>query len=203
MSCFLLSGFEPFSTFTINPTVQIVKELDGEVLSDGTVIQSVLLPVVHQQSAQQLLDLIAKHEPIAVLSFGQATRASISLERVAINIDDFSLEDNSGNQLIDTVIVPDGPTAYWSTLPIKRMQKRLQQEGIPAAISNTAGTFVCNHIFYHLQHALFGRDIPSGFVHVPLLPEQALSGREPSLAKVELLKAVRLMVDEVMLWINE
>ena len=203
MSCILLSGFEPFSTFTVNPTLQIARELDGEVLSDGTILRGCTLPVVHQQSVEVLLDVVEKYDPIAVIALGQANRASISIERVAINIDDFSIEDNAGNRLIDTPVVPNAPTAYWSTLPIKRLQQRLHKEGIPASISNTAGTFVCNHLFFHLQHALVGQNRPSGFVHVPLLPEQSLVGRSPSLAKNVMLRAVRLMAEEVAVWRKE
>ena len=98
MSCILLSGFEPFSTFAVNPTMQLAEELDGEVLNDGTVIRGCVLPVVRQRSSQMLLELVARYKPIAVMAFGQAARASISIERVAINIDDFSMEDNAGNR---------------------------------------------------------------------------------------------------------
>lgn len=102
-------------------------------------------------------------------------RPDITIERVAINIDDARIADNEGNQPVDVPVVEEGPAAYWSTLPMKAIVKRLQAEGIPASVSQTAGTFVCNHLFYGLMHELENRDkkIKGGFVHIPFLPEQA------------------------------
>jgi len=124
---------------------------------------------------------VAQHQPDVVLALGLAQgREGISIERVAINVDDARIPDNAGQQPIDTPVVPGGPAAYFSTLPIKRLAQGLQQAGHPVHISQTAGTFVCNHVFYALQHHLHGQGVMSGFVHLPALPEQAARAGRPT-----------------------
>lgn len=121
-------------------------------------------------------------------------RDSISMERVAINVNDARIPDNLGEQPVDTPVVIDGPVAYFSTLPIKAMVKALREAGVPAAVSQTAGTFVCNQVFYLLQHALAGTDVRSGFIHVPNLPEQVVGTGLASMPLVTTLEGLRLAV---------
>ena len=140
--------------------------------------------------------LLRAHQPSLVICVGQAGgRAEITPERVAINIDDARIADNAGSQPIDSPVVRSGPAAYWSRLPIKAIVAELHARKIPAAVSQTAGTFVCNHVFYGLMHALRRRPgVRGGFVHVPFLPEQAKRG-EPSLALETMVEAIAVTVE--------
>jgi pyroglutamyl-peptidase len=190
----LLTGFEPFGGDSINPSWLVARHLAG-VQWAGAQVQAVQLPCVFGLSAQVLMQALAHHQPDVVLALGLAQgREGISIERVAINVDDARIPDNAGQQPIDTPVVPGGPAAYFSTLPIKRWVQGLQQAGHAAHISQTAGTFVCNHVFYALQHHLHGQRAMSGFVHLPALPEQAArAGRPtpPSMALAAQVAAVR------------
>jgi pyroglutamyl-peptidase len=133
-----------------------------------------VLPVVYGEAAERLLALVAEHNPDVVICFGLAEgRTAITPERFAVNMDDASIADNSGHLRIDQPIHPDGPLAFETTLPIKQLVAAIRSEGIPATVSLTAGTFVCNHIFYELQRALADTSIQSGFVHVPLMTEMS------------------------------
>jgi pyroglutamyl-peptidase len=174
MKTVLVTGFEPFGGETANPSAEIARALDGRVIARRRVIGRTL-PCVFGASRRELLRLIREHDPEVVMAVGQAGgRAEITPERVAINVDDARIPDNDGTQLIDVPILRGGPTAYWSSLPIKAMVAALRAEGIPAAVSQTAGTFVCNHVFYGLMHALRRRPrTRGGFVHVPYTREQA------------------------------
>ena len=175
----LLTGFEPFGGDSVNPSWLVAQQLEGMSFA-GAQVQAVQLPCVFGISAQVLLQALAQHQPDVVLALGLAQgREGISIERVAINVDDARMADNAGHQPIDTPVVPGGPAAYFSTLPIKRLAQGLQQAGHPAHISQTAGTFVCNHVFYALQHHLLGQHVMSGFVHLPALPEQADRAPDP------------------------
>lgn len=176
MKTILLTGFEPFGGETINPSWEAVRALHGRILSDGSRIETALLPCVFGVALQTLQAQLQQWQPALVLCVGQAGgRAELSLERVAINVDDARIPDNAGAQPIDNAIVGDGPAAYFSTLPIKAMVQALRAQGIPAAVSQTAGTFVCNHVFYGLMHLAAG--LPhlrqAGFLHIPYLPQQA------------------------------
>ena len=174
MKKILMLGFEPFGQDSINPALEAIKVLDNKELKGGVIITS-SLPVVHQKSIDAAIQAINVHKPDIVITVGQASgRFGITPERVAINLDDYRIKDNEGNQLIDEPVVEDAPAAYFSTLPIKSIVKKLQEEGIPSSISNTAGTFVCNHIFYGVHHYIEDNNlnIKHGFVHVPALPEQ-------------------------------
>ena len=175
----LLTGFEPFGGDSVNPSWLVAQQLEGMSFA-GAQVQAVQLPCVFGISAQVLVQALAQHQPDVVLALGLAQgREGISIERVAINVDDARMADNAGRQPIDTPVVPGGPAAYFSTLPIKRLAQGLQQAGHPAHISQTAGTFVCNHVFYALQHHLLGQHVMSGFVHLPALPEQADRAPDP------------------------
>ncbi len=168
MSKVLLTGFEPFGKATSNPSGEIVKQIAGDN------IVTAILPVAYAQSAERLLALIAEHNPDVVILLGQAEgRTQITPERVAINLDDARLADNEGVMRNDVKILEDGPDAYFSTLPIKEIVDAIQAKGIPAAVSLSAGAFLCNHVFYIAQNKFAGTSVRSGFVHVPLMDSQA------------------------------
>ena len=168
MTKVLLTGFEPFGTATSNPSGEIVKQISGDN------IVTAILPVAYTQSADRLLALIAEHNPDVVISLGQAEgRTQITPEKVAINLDDARLADNEGVMRNDVKILEDGPDAYFSTLPIKEIVEAIKAAGVPAAVSLSAGAFLCNHIFYVAQNRLKGTKVRSGFIHVPLMDSQA------------------------------
>ena len=181
----LVTGFEPFGGEPVNPALEAVRCLEGRVLGGCRVVTRAL-PVVRFASIEEIERNILETDPILVLAIGQAGgRMEITPERIAINVDDFRIPDNAGLQPIDEPIVPDGPAAYRSTLPIKAMVAAIKQAGIPASVSNSAGTFVCNHLFYGLMHHLAknGNQVRGGFVHIPYLPEQAARiGGQPSMS---------------------
>lgn len=194
MKTVLLTGFEPFGGETINPSAEIARQLHGTVLN-GHRIEAALLPCVFGAAITELKRQIRVVRPVLVVCVGQAGgRAEITPERVAINVDDARIVDNAGAQPVDRPVVRGGPAAYWSTLPIKAIVRQLQAQGIPAAVSQTAGTYVCNHVFYGLMHALREqRRVRGGFVHVPWLPEQAGAG-QPSLPLAKMTEAVATVV---------
>ena len=176
----LVSGFEPFGGESVNPSWEIARTLDGWTC-EGHVVRSALLPCVFGDAMHRLDDAIAAHRPDLVICLGQAGgRAEISIERAALNVDDARIPDNLGRQPLDAAVVPDGPAAYFSTLPIKAIARDLREAGVAAAVSNTAGTFVCNHVFYALMHRLATTPALArargGFLHVPFTPEQ-LAGK--------------------------
>jgi pyroglutamyl-peptidase len=169
----LLTGFDAFGGESVNPSWLLAQALDGQVI-EGHRVVALRLPCVFGEALQVLDSALHEVRPSLVLALGQAAgRSELSLERVAINIDDARIADNAGAQPVDTPVVHGAPAAYFSTLPIKAMTAALRAAGIPAAVSQTAGTFVCNHVFFGLQHALTGSSVRSGFMHIPMLPEQA------------------------------
>ncbi len=170
----LLAGFGPFGDDPLNAAIQVVRRLDGTRIMDAQVIGREL-PVIARESLRLLKTWLSELRPSIIVVVGQAAgRAEITPERVAINVDDFRIPDNRGVQPIDKPVVRGGPVAYWSTLPVKSMVNAMLRDGIPARVSNSAGTYVCNHVFYGLMHHLASvRRTVGGFVHVPLLPEQA------------------------------
>ena len=191
MTKVLLTGFEPFGKATLNPSGEIVNRISG-----GNIVTAIL-PVAYAQSGEALLALIELHNPDVVICLGQAEgRTHITPERIAINLDDARLADNEGVTRIDEPILEDGPVAYESTLPIKEFVSAITAASIPAAVSLSAGAFLCNHIFYVAQNRLKGTKVRSGFVHVPLMDEQA--GEFPGLPTMpldEMVKAVRAMLE--------
>ncbi|EOA8956069.1 pyroglutamyl-peptidase I [Vibrio harveyi] len=178
----LITGFEPFGGESINPALEAVKRLNGRKLDGGEVVMC-QVPVTRYESIEAVIESIELHQPDIVITVGQAAgRTAITPERVAINVDDFRIPDNGGHQPIDEPVIPGGPDAYFTTLPIKAITRALQQENIPCQVSNTAGTFVCNHLFYGVQHYLRDKSVRHGFVHIPLLPEQDSSGNQPTMS---------------------
>ena len=171
---FLLTGFEPFGGESINPSWEVARALDGERVGEAVVVAR-QLPCCFGEAAAALREMLVELQPRWVLALGQAAgRSDFSIERVAINVDDARIPDNAGRQPVDAPVVEGGPAAFFATLPIKAMVAGLREAGLPASISQTAGTFVCNHVFYALMHALRERpEVRGGFMHLPLLPEQA------------------------------
>lgn len=189
----LLTGFAPFGGEELNPSWEAVRRLDGERLGDLPVVAA-QLPTAFGAALRVLDELLERHRPTLVVAVGQAGgRAELSLERIAINVDDARIPDNAGRQPIDEPVVAGGPAAYFSTLPIKAMVHALRAAGFPAAVSQTAGTFVCNHVFYGLQHRLQGTGVRGGFIHIPYLPAQAANQPgAPSMALETLVAGLRL-----------
>lgn len=188
----LLAGFDAFGGASLNPSWLAVKALHGRQIAGHRVVGA-QLPTVFGESLHRLNDLLRQHQPALVVCLGQAGgRRAISLERVAINVNDAPLADNAGAQPCDTPVVPGAPAAYFTSLPIKAMLAALHRAGVAAEVSQTAGTFVCNHVFFGLMHALATqqslRHARGGFVHVPYLPAQGA----PSMALDEVVRGLRL-----------
>ncbi len=177
----LVTGFEPFGGQSLNPSWEVARALHGLQLQGAQVV-AVQLPCVFAQALPALQLALAQHTPDIVLALGQAEgRCDLSVERIAINVMDARIPDNAGAQPIDVPVIAGGPASYFSTLPIKSLVAGLRAAGFPASVTQTAGTFVCNQVFYALQHTLAGQGVHSGFVHLPLLPEQAAHWPGPSL----------------------
>jgi pyroglutamyl-peptidase len=186
----LVTGFEPFDGSQVNPSQLLVDALDGDVTK-------ALLPVSYARAADALRRAIRDAEPEVVICFGQADgRTGISIERFAHNLDDGATADNDAAQGSGTAIEPDGPLAYASTLPVDEIVAALRADGIPASASRDAGAFLCNHVFYVLMRALEQErpEARGGFVHVPLLPEQALDRAAASMPLESLVRAARVIV---------
>lgn len=180
----LVTGFEPFGGETVNPSWEVVKQLEGMTIDDCRVVTR-QLPCVFGESLTVLNSAIDELNPTVVIAVGQAGgRVDITVERVGINVDDARIPDNRGQQPIDVAIVPNGPAAWFSSLPIKAMVAAMREKGIPASVSQTAGTFVCNHVMYGLLHKIRERtNVKGGFIHIPYLPEQAAAhAGAPSMA---------------------
>ena len=173
----LLTGFEPFNNETINPAWEAVRTLDGWQ-GEGFVVAALQLPCVFGRSNDVLAEAIGRLRPALIIAVGQAGgRSELAFERVAVNLNDAPIPDNASVQPIDEMIEADGPAAYFSTLPVKAIVHALRAAGLPAALSYSAGTFVCNHVFYGLMHRLAcdpaQAGVRAGFVHIPFLPLQA------------------------------
>lgn len=195
MKRIVLTGFEPFDGLTLNPSQLIAEHLDGAEIHHHRIVGATLA-CEFGKSLRQLKTLIRQHEPTLVICLGLAGgRTDITPERVAINLDDARIPDNAGNQRSGRPVVRAGPVAYWSTLPIKAIVAELQQQGIPASVSPTAGTFVCNHVFYGLMHELakHSATIRGGFIHLPFLTGH--SAPEPNLDWERMLEGITLAID--------
>ncbi len=200
MESLLLTGFEPFGDYKINPSEIIAQELDGKTFTKIKVIgKSIPLRYIEIQST--VINLISEINPAIIINMGQAPRSMIAIERVAINLADVSKAAYScGSKPDSEILVKEGPTAYFSTLPVKQLAKHLQSNGIPSYVSNTAGTFGCNQIMYHsLNHLDTSSKIGSvlaGFIHLPLLPEQVVNSPQASSMSLNLMKKAIILVIE-------
>ncbi|WP_312526252.1 pyroglutamyl-peptidase I [Comamonas sp.] len=199
----LVLGFEPFDKAPLNPAWEVARRLDGMTI-DGARVAGVQLPCVFGKALEALDAALQQHQPSLVIALGLAGgRTALSIERVAINVDDARIADNAGQQPIDVAVATDGPAAYFARLPIKQAVAAMRAAGVPAEVSNTAGTFVCNHVFYGLMHRL--NTVPAwaqtrgGFVHVPYLPEMAaaLPGA-PSMAVETQCKGIEALIAAVL-----
>jgi pyroglutamyl-peptidase len=193
----LLTGFEPFNGAAINPSWEAARALDGWS-GPGFQVVARQLPCVFGAANIALLEAVEAIHPDIVIAVGQAGgRSEISVERVALNVDDATFADNAGAQPVDNAIIADGPAAYFTTLPIKAIVKALRLRGFPAGVSQTAGTFVCNHVFYGLMHHAVNTALKAGFIHVPFLPEQAADKpeRPPSMALKDIVDGLRIAVE--------
>jgi pyroglutamyl-peptidase len=196
----LLTGFEPFGGETTNPSWTAAEAASSLLRAEGHAVAAVELPCVFGESVVALEAALAAHRPDLVVCVGQAGgRARISLERVAINCDDARIPDNAGNRPIDEEVIQDGPAAYFSTLPLKAGLAALRAAGIPAEVSQSAGTYVCNHVFYALMHAMTTRaGTPAtrgGFIHVPYETRQVPRGiGTPSLPAAVMAEALAVVV---------
>ena len=197
----IVTGFDPFGGETINPSIECVKALP-EI--EGVELIRLELPTVFKESAKRLNEVINDVKPDAVLSVGQAGgRAGITMERIAINVDDARIPDNISQQPIDEAIQLDGEAAYFTTLPIKRIVKAIREAGISAEVSNSAGTFVCNHIMYQALFAATKADKPfkAGFMHIPFIPEQTTD--KPSLPLEESTRALQIAIETIRDYLND
>ncbi|MFL2072197.1 pyroglutamyl-peptidase I [Marinilactibacillus psychrotolerans] len=171
----LVTGFDPFGGETLNPAWEAVKKIPDTI--NGAEIKKVMIPTVFYKSAEVTAKAIEEFQPDYVLNIGQAGgRFELTPERVAINVDDARIPDNETNQPIDVPIKKDGAAAYFTQLPVKAMVTEMKNAGVPAAVSNSAGTFVCNHIMYQVQYMIDKQysNIKAGFMHVPFIPAQVL-----------------------------
>ncbi|WP_252236427.1 pyroglutamyl-peptidase I [Clostridium sp. CH2] len=192
----LITGFDPFGGESINPALEAVKKLPNTI-SNAEIIK-LEIPTVFKKSLNKIEENILAHKPDILISIGQAGgRFGITPERVAINIDDARIQDNEKNQPIDLKVFEDGENAYFTTLPIKAMVKEMQEAGIPSSVSNSAGTFVCNHVMYGVLYMINKKypNIKGGFIHVPYIPSQVVNKPNmPSMSIEDISKGLELSV---------
>jgi pyroglutamyl-peptidase len=194
----LLAGFAPFGGDDTNSSWEAVQALNGELIAGHGVIAA-QLPTVFNTSLEQLMELVREHHPALVICVGQASgRRAISLERVAINVADARIADNAGAQPVDKPVVSGGQPAYFTSLPIKAILRDLTKAGLPAEVSQSAGTFVCNHVFYGLMHDLQRRralvSVRGGFIHLPALP----TDDAPSMRLDEMQAGLRIAIESAL-----
>ncbi|HSI68348.1 MAG TPA: pyroglutamyl-peptidase I [Planococcus sp. (in: firmicutes)] len=197
MKKLLLTGFEPFLDYTVNPTMKIIEELDG-VLIGGYRVEGKVMPVDFTSSGAKMLGWITELQPDAVISLGLAAgRFKITPERIAINFKDGPV-DNEGNRPVDEPIQKKGEPGYLSTLPIRKMVDRLKAEGLPADVSNTAGAYLCNNVMYESLHYANAQkpDMPAGFIHIPASHELGIQhGNIPSWSHEDLVRGIRICIE--------
>ena len=195
----LVTGFEPFGGEKVNPALEAVKGLPAEI--HGAEVHCLEVPTVFHKSAQVLEEEMSRYQPDFVLCIGQAGgRSSLTPERVAINQDDARIPDNEGNQPIDLPIRADGDPAYFSSLPIKAMVQAIKKEGLPASVSNTAGTFVCNHLMYQALYLVEKKfpHIKAGFMHIPYMMEQVVNRpTTPAMSLVDIRRGIEAAIGAI------
>ena len=195
----LITAFEPFGGEKVNPALEAMKLLPDMI--GKSQILKLELPTIFSKSIEKAWQYIDVHKPDIIISLGQAGgRACISVERVAINVEDASIPDNYGNMPLDRPIFEDGENAYFSNLPIKNMVDAIKKAGIPAKISNTAGTYVCNHVMYGVLYKIHKEnlDMKAGFIHVPYMPQQVINKPEsPSMSLENIVKAIDVACKEL------
>jgi pyroglutamyl-peptidase len=193
----LLTGYEPFAEIKVNPSIEACMRLQGRRFY-GYEVAVEEIPMRYQEVRGIIEGHIDRYSPAAVISTGIHSRAPrIHVERVAINVGSSEGRPNFGYTRLDQPLNPEGPAAYFTTLPYRALLEALREAGVPAALSNSAGTVGCNQIFYHLMDYLArtGSDIPAGFIHIPRLPEQALDGALPSMSLNTSARAMEVVVE--------
>lgn len=193
----LITAFDPFGEDVINPALEAVK-LVADKIGNATVVKQEV-PTVFRKSIEVVAEAIRREKPDAVICVGQAGgRFDLTPERVAINVDDARIKDNEGNQPIDMPIYENGETAYFSTLPVKAIVQEIRKAGLPSSVSNTAGTFVCNHLFYGLMYYINKEfnGIRGGFIHVPFIPEQVVNRPAPApyMSQIDIAKGLEAAI---------
>lgn len=193
----LLTGFDPFGGEKINPAQEAVNKVSNNI--NGAEVIKLIIPTVYEKSLSAIDEAIKKHNPDIVISIGQAGgRFDITPERVAININDFRIKDNEGNQPVDEPIREDGKAAYFSNLPIKGIVKHLNENDIPSTLSNTAGTFVCNHVMYGVLYMIDKKypHMKSGFIHIPYETSQVINKKNtPFMSLDQIVKGIELSIE--------
>ena len=192
----LVTGFEPFGGEGVNPSWEICKRLPREIA--GRRVETCRVPCEFRTAIEVVAESIERLQPELVVSIGQAGgRSQLGVERVAINVDDARAPDNAGNQPVDEPVAENGPPAYFATLPVKAMVAAMRRAGIPAELSNTAGTYVCNHLMYGVLHflAASGKNARAGFIHVPYAEEQVLDKRGvPAMSLVSMARGIEAAI---------
>lgn len=192
----LITGFDPFGGESINPAWEAVKALPDTV--SGAEVIKLEIPTVFGKAVEKISEKVEEIKPDMVIAVGQAGgRFGVTPERVAINMDDARIKDNEGNQPIDATIQADGEAAYFTNLPIKAMVEEMKNAGIPGAVSNTAGTFVCNHVMYGILYMVDKKypNMKGGFIHVPFIPQQVVAKpNTPSMAATDITKGLELCI---------
>ena len=198
----LLTGFDAFGGEPVNPAEEAVKRVSDNIR--GAEIIKVIIPTVQTKSVQAIERAIEEHKPDIVISIGQAGgRFDITPERVAINIDDYRIKDNEGNQPIDAVIQEDGQAAYFSNLPVKAMVKHMNDNQMPATLSNTAGTFVCNHVMYGILYMIDKKypNMKGGFIHIPYMTSQVMDKKNtPFMSLEEIVRGLELAIEACVIY---
>lgn len=195
----LLCGFEPFGGESRNPSWEVAQQI-AAAPPEGTTVTALRLPVIRFEAVARVIAAIEVERPELVIALGQAGgRSRVTPERIAINVDDYRSPDNAGNRPAGEPIVEGGPAAHWCTLPVKGIANAIQQAGIPAAISNSAGTYLCNHTAFGILDYLNTKALttPAGFIHLPYLPEQALgkAGEVASMSLELMTEAIRIAIE--------
>jgi pyroglutamyl-peptidase len=196
MTKVLITGFEPFDGAAVNPAWEAVRRVAADAPA-GLEVVTARLSCVFGTSLDELATAVREAKPELVVCVGQAGgRPDVTLERVAVNVDDARIPDNAGRCPVDEPVVAGGPAAYFSTLPIKACAAALHEAGLPASVSQTAGTYVCNHVFYGLMHLMATQhpEMRGGFVHVPFAPEQVADRSVPSLPVETSAEALRVIL---------
>jgi pyroglutamyl-peptidase len=196
----LVTGFEAFGGCSVNPSMLIAQALAHQDIAGLTVLGEVL-PVIHSASGERVIELVSRHQPGVVLCFGQGSpeQTGLRIERLAANIRDYPIPDNAGHQATGESVIAGAPAAYFASLPVVALRDRVRAAGVPCRVSNSAGAFLCNEVFFATLHALASTHprIPAGFVHLPLLPEQvaALDDPGPSMALETMLRGARAAIE--------
>ncbi|MCW6664880.1 pyroglutamyl-peptidase I [Aerococcaceae bacterium NML191219] len=201
----LVTGFDPFGGEAINPALEAIKRLPKTIA--GAAVEVLEVPTVFHKSAEVVAAKMRNYQPDVVLCIGQAGgRTGLTPERVAINQDDARIPDNEGNQPIDVAIQADGQAAYFTTLPIKAMVEAIHQVGLPASVSNSAGTFVCNHIMYQVLY-LVDKEFPqtkAGFMHIPFMMEQVVDKpNQPAMSLTDITRGIEAAITAIVEFHNK